>query len=144
MKNQSILIGGIGLLTGVIIAGVVAVLVVNTNNTGMMQMIGMNTRMMQQQPSSHGEMSMMDMNERLEGLSGDAFDAAYLEMMIAHHEGAIEMATLAPTRAKHDEIKTLSKDIITAQTKEISAMKQWQTTWTYSSDDMMHMRHGNQ
>lgn len=93
---------------------------------------------MQQQASGHDEMSMMDMNKQLEGLSGDAFDKAYLEMMIAHHEGAIDMAKLAPARAKHDEIKTLSTAIITAQNKEISDMKQWQNNWAYTSDDMMH------
>lgn len=139
MKNQSVLFGIIGLLAGILIAGATAVLAVN-NNTGMMQMMGMNTSMTQQQANGHDEMSM---NKQLEGLSGDAFDKAYLEMMISHHEGAIDMAKLAPTRAKHDEIKTLSEAIITAQNKEISDMKQWQTNWAYTSDEMMNMVHGN-
>lgn len=143
MKNQSVLIGIIGLLAGIIIAGATAVLAVNNNNTGMMRMMGMNTNTTQQQASNHDEMSMMDMNKQLEGLSGDAFDKAYLEMMIAHHQGAIDMAELAPTRAKHDEIKTLSTTIVTAQNKEISDMKQWQSNWAYTSDEMMNMMHGN-
>ena len=143
MKNQSVLIGIIGLLTGVIIAGATEALAVNNNNTGMMQMMGMNTSMMQQGAGGHDEISMMDMSKQLEGLSGDAFDKAYLEMMIAHHEGAIDMAKLAPTRAKHDEIKTVSTAIISAQNKEISDMKQWQNNWAYTSDDMMNMTHGN-
>ena len=143
MKNQSVLIGIIGLLAGIIIAGATAVLAVNSNNTGMMQMMGMNSSMMQQQASGHDEMSMMDMTKQLEGLSGDAFDKAYLEMMIAHHEGAIDMAKLAPTRAKHDEIKTLSAAIVTAQNKEISDMKKWQNNWAYPSDEKMNMMHGS-
>ncbi|NDC31513.1 MAG: DUF305 domain-containing protein, partial [Bacteroidetes bacterium] len=44
----------------------------------------------------------------------------------------------------HDEIKQLSKDIITAQEKEIAEMMQWQKDWGYSSNEMMHMMHGSQ
>jgi uncharacterized protein (DUF305 family) len=63
-------------------------------------------------------------------------------MMISHHEGAIDMALLSPTRAQHAEIKTLSEAIISAQTKEITEMKQWQKDWGYSEDEMMEMMHG--
>ena len=83
------------------------------------------------------------MSEQLENLSGDDFDKAFIEMMIAHHQGAIDMAELSPDRAKHDEVKKLSEDIISAQQKEIADMKQWQEDWGYSSDDMMQMMHGN-
>lgn len=64
--------------------------------------------------------------------------------MIAQHQGAIDMAKQSNTRAKHDEIKQLSKDIINTQEKEISEMKQWQKDWGYSSNEMMHMMHGDQ
>ncbi len=92
-----------------------------------------------QQVSStdHSSMSMNDMNKQLEGLSGDEFDKAFTEMMIAHHEGAVDMAKLIPTRAKHEEVKTLGKAIITAQTKEIAEMKQWQIDWGYRSENTM-------
>lgn len=92
-----------------------------------------------QQVSStdHSAMSMDDMNKQLEGLTGDEFDKAFTEMMIAHHEGAVDMAELIPTRAKHEEVKTLGKAIIAAQTKEIAEMKQWQIDWGYRGDGMM-------
>lgn len=93
--------------------------------------------------TDHSMMSMAEMSEQLENLSGDDFDKAFIEMMIAHHQGAIDMAELSPDRAKHDEIKKLSEDIILAQQKEIADMKQWQEDWGYSSDDMMQMMHGN-
>jgi uncharacterized protein (DUF305 family) len=54
--------------------------------------------------------------------------------MIAHHQGAITMARLADTRAKHTEIKQLSRDIITAQRREIIHMKHWQRQWGYSAE----------
>lgn len=72
---------------------------------------------------------MADMNAALAGKSGDEFDKAFIDEMIVHHQGAIDMAILARTSAKHQEIKTLAEAIITAQTKEIDQMKSWQRSW---------------
>ncbi len=144
MKKESIMLGIIGLLVGVVITGFAAGQAVNSDNTGMMRMMGMDTSKNEQTVATdHSTMSMADMNKQLEGLSGDEFDKAFIEMMIAHHEGAVDMAELIPSRAKHDEIKTLGEAIITAQTKEIADMKQWQKDWGYSTDEMMDMMHGS-
>ena len=43
-------------------------------------------------------------------------------MMTAHHQQAIEMANLAPTRAKRPEIKQLAQNIIKDQKSEIQTM----------------------
>lgn len=93
--------------------------------------------------TDHSSMTMTDMNKQLEKLSGDEFDKTFIEMMTAHHEGAVAMAELIPSRAKHDEIKTLGQAIITAQTKEIAEMKQWQMDWDYTSSNstMPDMNH---
>ena len=144
MKKESYLYGVIGLLAGLVIAGFVAGQSVNNNNTGIMKMIGINANKIQSASTDHSKMSTADMNKQLEGLSGDDFDKTFNEMMIAHHQSAIDMAKLSDTRAKHDEIKQLSKDIITAQEKEIAEMKQWQKDWGYSTNEMMHMMHGSQ
>lgn len=144
MKKENIMIGAIGLLIGIVLTGFTAGLVVNNNNTGMMRMMGMDTsRNMQNVATDHGTMSMADMNKQLEGLSGDDYDKAFIEMMIAHHEGAVDMAKLSNSRANHEEIKQLSQGIISAQQKEISEMKQWQKSWGYTSDEMMDMMHGS-
>jgi uncharacterized protein (DUF305 family) len=144
MKKESIMIGVIGLLLGVVITGFVAGQAVNNNSTGMMSMMGMNTSKNQQEVAKdHSTMSMADMNKELEGLSGDDYDKAFIEMMIAHHEGAVDMAELSADRAKHDEIKQLSQGIITAQEKEIADMKQWQLDWGYDSNEASQMMHGN-
>lgn len=71
--------------------------------------------------------------EMLEGKSGDAFDAAFIADMIMHHQGAVDMAKLSESRAKHNEIKQLSQTIIAAQEKEIADMRQWQQEWGYKS-----------
>ena len=57
---------------------------------------------------------MDDMTADLTGKTGDEYDKAFIANMIAHHEGAVEMAKLSTENAKHDQIKNLSNDIITA------------------------------
>ena len=101
----------------------------------MMKMMGMNTEMMgenSKQSGGHETMSMNDMSAALKDKRGDDFDRDFISMMIAHHEGAVDMADLAKQYAKHDEIKKMADDIISAQTKEISQMQAWQSQWGYS------------
>ncbi len=144
MNKDNAMFAVIGLLAGVVIAGFVAGQSVNNNNTGMMRMMGMDTAKVEQRTvRDHSAMSMDEMSRQLEDLKGDDYDKAFTEMMIDHHQGAIDMAKLSDTRARHEEIKQLSKDIIAAQEKEITNMKQWQKDWSYSSDEMMNMMHGS-
>lgn len=144
MNKENITAGAIGLLVGVIVTGFAAGQAVNNNSLGMMQMMGVDTNKVQYQgDSGHDTMSMADMTEQLKNKTGDDFDKAFIEMMISHHEGAVDMAALIPSRAKHEEVKTLGEAIIAAQTKEMADMKQWQRDWGYSSDEMMDMMHGS-
>ncbi len=91
--------------------------------------------------NSHSSMTMQAMNDELDELSGDEFDEAFLGMMIAHHEGAVDMAELALERAKHSEIKELSRDIIAAQNKEITDMTAWMMKWNYDNSRNSGMMH---
>lgn len=87
-------------------------------------------------------MSMDDMTMNLQAKKGDEFDRAFIESMIAHHQGAVDMAKLSADQAKHMEIKQLSTEIIAAQEKEISAMKQWYKDWGYGdASQNTHMNH---
>jgi len=85
-----------------------------------------------QRAGGHLSMSMDDMMAELENKTGDDFDKAFIEMMIPHHEGAIEMAKAAKQSAKHDEIRTMADDIIAAQQTEIDMMRGWQREWGYA------------
>lgn len=76
----------------------------------------------------------------LSSKSGDAFDRAFIAEMITHHEGAIDMAKLAESRAKHNEIKELSQNIITTQSNEIKMLKMWQKEWKYTTEDHTNKR----
>lgn len=72
--------------------------------------------------SMPGMMSMADMEE-LAAASGSAFDRQFLTMMIAHHQGAIEMATAEIRDGHNPAAIALANDVITAQTAEIATMK---------------------
>jgi uncharacterized protein (DUF305 family) len=58
----------------------------------------------------------------LASLKDAAFDQMFLTAMIAHHEGAIEIASMIKDSTKA-EVKTLYENIVTSQSAEIEAMK---------------------
>ena len=74
--------------------------------------------------------NMMDgMMAGLSGKTGDAFDKAFLSEMIMHHQGAVVMAQAVLKNSKRPELIQLANDIISAQTKEIKMMQDWQKSW---------------
>ncbi len=85
------------------------------------------TMMANTAPTMHG--SMAGMMAGLEGKKGDELDKAFLEEMIVHHEGAVDMAQAILKDGKHPELKTLAQNIVTAQTGEIAQMKSWLAAW---------------
>ena len=82
-------------------------------------------------PGMVGGMKIMNGEHMKEmGDMGSAhFDNHFLNMMIAHHEGAITMSTEALKKAEHPEVKQLAERIIKAQQPEIEQMKKWQADW---------------
>ena len=62
-------------------------------------------------------------------MSQQQADQHFIEMMIPHHQGAVDMANLALNKAKHPEIKKLSEAIKTDQNREIEQMKAWYKQW---------------
>lgn len=145
MNREPLLYGIIGLLLGVVLTLGVTGYQQEDPMEGMMRSIDMHSQT--QDADGMGDdgmgMSMGDMNAALEGKTGDEFDKAFIEMMIEHHQGAIDMANLIPERAKHQEIKNLGKAIIAAQTKEINDMKAWAKAWGYGLEGNMMMQGGS-
>lgn len=81
--------------------------------------------------------------------AGDASaaDAMFAQMMIPHHEQAVVMADLAPTRAQDPQILELAAEIKGAQQPEIDQMAAWLEEWgvpRMDGDDAMaaHGAHG--
>ncbi|MFF5757462.1 DUF305 domain-containing protein [Streptomyces longwoodensis] len=68
-----------------------------------------------------GMMSSDDMG-KLEKATGTEFDKMFLEMMVQHHEGAIEMAKTEKSDGKYGPATKLADEVITAQTAEIEQM----------------------
>ena len=63
---------------------------------------------------------------RLEAARGPAFDRLFLEYMIRHHEGALQMVAdlFATPRAAQDvDVSVLANDVETTQTAEIGMMR---------------------
>jgi uncharacterized protein (DUF305 family) len=61
---------------------------------------------------------------KLESLNGQEFDKLWLESMISHHQGAIEMAKAEIANGDNVDAKTLARNIVTTQEAEIGQMKQ--------------------
>ncbi len=140
LKQQAILYGIIGLLVGSLVTVFISQFAISTNNQGLMSMMGLSRMnggstytLDQQGMPDNGQIgmgtSMRGMMVSMEGKTGMNFDKAFLESMIVHHEGAIEMAREAKEKGQHPQVKQMSEDIITAQTKEIDQMKTWISEW---------------
>lgn len=131
MENKQtlyyVLILAIGFMVGFLIFG--------TNNTSAPYRSQQSMQhMMPDGTMMHGDTMTMedmmhDMNAELVGKTGDAFDQAFLEEMIVHHQGAVEMAQLVLETSKRPELVTLANNIISAQNSEIAMMKGWLSTW---------------
>ena len=70
----------------------------------------------------NGMLSEEEIHE-LENTSGVEFNRLFLKGMIAHHEGAIEMARDVEN-SKNEEVSKLARSIITSQRAEIEYMKE--------------------
>ncbi len=78
------------------------------------------------QAMDHGNMEMssgsMDASQ-LVMENGTYSDERFIDAMVPHHQGAIDMAQVALDNAQHPEIKQLAQNIITDQQKEIDELK---------------------
>ena len=61
---------------------------------------------------------------RLESLKGQEFDTLWLESMISHHQGAVEMARAEIANGDNVDAKRLAQTIIDTQQAEIAQMNQ--------------------
>lgn len=79
-------------------------------------------------PMTEEMRSSMMMNEDL-GAADDQFDLRFINAMIPHHQGAIEMAQQALEKSDRPEIQELAQTIIDSQQQEIDQMQQWRNDW---------------
>lgn len=88
-----------------------------------------------QSPSTAPDQSVMPGSSVTPGSSTAAvdLDQAFIDMMVPHHQAAIEMAKIAQQRATHPELKTLANEIISGQEGEIKQLRDWRQAWFGSS-----------
>ncbi len=67
--------------------------------------------------------------------SRERVELAFLRQMIPHHESAVEMARLIPSRSTHAEVRALGRDIARTQREEIRRMEGMLRTRNASAGD---------
>jgi uncharacterized protein (DUF305 family) len=77
------------------------------------------------------------------GEDHNSADVTFAQRMIPHHEQAIEMAKLAPSRAQSPDVKALASQIQAAQDPEINQMKEWLASWGEPTAVPSGMNHGD-
>jgi uncharacterized protein (DUF305 family) len=99
-------------------------------NGGMMQNGMMNDMPMGAAGMSEAVKAYMQAMKRMDGpmmqglQAGDP-DVAFVQAMIPHHQGAIDMAKAVLEFGKDDQVKAWANQIIAAQEAEIAAMQEW-------------------
>ena len=61
--------------------------------------------------------------EELRTATGVAADRLFVELMIAHHEGAIDMASVASTDASTDDVRELAAAMVRGQRGEVNELQ---------------------
>lgn len=80
----------------------------------------------EQSEGEHDSMSGMMSDKQMRQLKraeGSEFDTQWVEMMIDHHEGAVDMADTELDEGTNDDAGDLADDIVAAQEDEIAQMK---------------------
>ncbi len=96
------------------------------NNNSSMNMNGMNQNSMPM--NSNMPMNHSDMKSDANAASAP-YDLQFIDTMIAHHTGAVEMAKMVDGKTQRTELKAFAQKIIADQNKEIAQMKEWREKW---------------
>lgn len=128
MVNKTLIGGIIGFILGGLVVSTAAVMLDKDQQNN-------NSTSTSNSTTEHNQAT----TSKLKSLRGDDFDQAFIKEMISHHKGAIDMANLVETNAKHEELKTLGNTIIAAQSQEIEMMQAWQSDWGYARGSKHNM-----
>jgi uncharacterized protein (DUF305 family) len=113
------------------------------------------------EPVSEADHGSMEMDEGMTEMdmaaleNADPFDQAFIDMMVPHHQDAIEMARVELADGEDAELMDIAQQIIDSQSAEIEEMNMWREDWygapspaggvppesEESSDEEMSMEH---
>jgi len=88
-----------------------------------------NTSTVDHNAMGHGNMASHSDMQSSPNAAAAPYDLQFLDTMIVHHQGAVDMSILAETRAQHPELKELAANIIGDQEREIAKMSEWRDRW---------------
>ncbi len=74
--------------------------------------------------------------------NGKYSDERFIDEMVPHHQGAVEMAEVALENAEHEEVKQLSENIVSTQRSEIEELKEIKQEEFGTSEVPMQMDEG--
>ncbi len=97
----------------------------DTMGSGMMGMESMDMTAMPTHVQENMAKMMVTMPAMHVGMMLEDPDVAFACGMIAHHQGAIDMANVLLAHGKTPEMRALATDIIAAQVGEIAQMTKW-------------------
>ncbi|MEK6439189.1 DUF305 domain-containing protein [Pseudonocardia sp. T1-2H] len=105
----------------------------SAGTSGTTGMNGMNGGSTSATPGASGTSGMPGMMsdqqmQQLSAATGTAFDRMFLQMMIQHHTGAVDMSQTELRDGQNPDAKALAQKIIDAQRAEITQMQQLLTT----------------
>jgi len=115
-------------------------------NQNMMNGNSMNHNTMNHNAMNHNAM----MNSNMSGMNhGDMksspnaaaqpYDLQFLDTMVHHHQGAVDMAKMVDGKTDNAELKKFAAAIIADQNKEIAQMKEWREKWFAGKPAAMNM-----
>lgn len=74
----------------------------------------------------HNEALRIMNNMKMDADHSGSIDKQFVQMMIPHHQSAIDMAHAYLKNGAHEQkLKTMANNIISTQQKEIAALKSW-------------------
>ncbi|MDP3262721.1 MAG: DUF305 domain-containing protein [Tabrizicola sp.] len=92
---------------------------------GMMGMMGMDLATMPEHVQQNMRKMMITMPAMHQGMLNADADVAFACGMIAHHQGAIDMAEVLLAHGDDPQMRALAEEIIAAQVAEIGQMTEW-------------------
>lgn len=69
------------------------------------------------------EMMGMATQAELDQLAGSAFDQLFLQLMIDHHQGAVDMCVDVMTNGQEPVLQSMDNDMLTTQSTQIHQME---------------------
>lgn len=88
-------------------------------------------------PTMQQHMAMMV--QQLRPLTGRAFDLKWTELMMAHHQMAVDMARTELMHGADPAIRAAAQRVVDTQSREIAQMQGWLKAWTGRDVQPGHM-----